>query len=71
MALREQVYQSLDNAVANGYVENFEQTGKSIYDVDPTVLAADTLDCDADLDDFAIEDLLPHVIAWQKERRPR
>jgi hypothetical protein len=71
MSLRDQVFQSCDRAVENGYVENFEQTGKSIYDVDPRVLAVDTLDCDADFEGLEVEDLLPHIVEWQATRRPR
>lgn len=71
MTLREKVFESCDRAVENGYVEDFDGTGKSIYDCDPKVLADDTVTCDADLDHLDSAEVLPYVIEWQSVRRPR
>ncbi len=64
------LFRSLDNAVANGYVEDFDGTGRTIYDVDPLVLATDTCDCDANFEDHDAADLVPLIREWQAARRP-
>ena len=71
--LREKVFASCDRAVENGYVEDFEGSGGTIYDCDPRLLAVDMLDTDADFEcpPLGVEDVVEHVVAWQDARRPR
>lgn len=69
MVDRARLFQSLDNAVTNGYVYDFERTGKTIYDVDPRVLAVDTCDCDADFEGCDLDDLIPLIREWQAYKR--
>lgn len=55
------VFEALNNAVANGHdVSCFE---------DPELVAVDLTDLDADLEDQAIKDLVPHIKVWQEEHR--
>ncbi len=70
MSLRDQLFRSLDNAVENGYIENFEGSGKTIYECDPDVLVIDTKDCDADLEDADCDELRLLCIEWQHVRKP-
>jgi hypothetical protein len=56
MDLQKAVFEALDNAKANGYDQAH---------VDATLLAVDMKDCDADLADVPIAELLPHIKAWQ------
>jgi hypothetical protein len=58
--LRKRVFESLDNAVENGYCFN------SIDEA-----AQDLMDYDADLETYTLEELMPHVEAWFNDRRIR
>jgi len=55
-ALRDLVYESLENAVANGY-DDFVKG-------DPRKVAEDLMDCTA-LDMATIDQVEPHVASWQ------
>jgi hypothetical protein len=69
--LKERVYASCDRAVENGYVEDFDGSGQSIYDVNPDRLAADALDCDADLENESFAPVSQYCREWQNDRRPK
>jgi hypothetical protein len=74
LSLRARVFTSCDRAVENGYVENFEGSGQTIYDCDPVVVTMDMLDTDADFEnvdpDESRAELVRLVAAWQDARRP-
>jgi hypothetical protein len=57
--LREQVFDSLQRAVENGY--SFEG-----WDVE--AIAVDMLDYDATFEDREARELIPHIEAWRNER---
>ena len=72
---RAAVFDALDEVVENGFVENFDFSGKSIYDVDPHRILVDLNRCDADFDDLsdpADEKLVLLLISdWQYIRKPK
>lgn len=57
---KSQVYESLDNAMDNGYDELLVLT--------PEEIAHDIRDNDAQLEDTKAEHLIPHIKAWLKEK---
>jgi hypothetical protein len=57
--LRDQVFESLQRAVENGY--SFEG-----WDVE--AIAVDMLDCDQTFEGREPRELMPHIEAWRKER---
>lgn len=71
---RDTVFDALDQVVENGYVEDFDLSGKSIYDVDPQRILVDLNRCAEEFDDLSdssMEDLVLRYIGdWQRARRP-
>ena len=55
-ALRDEVFEALDNAIANGY---------DMKSWAPTDVAVDLLDHCASLEHLEPDDVLPHIIEWQ------
>jgi hypothetical protein len=58
--LREQVFESLQRAVENGY--SFEG-----WDIE--AIAVDMCDYDATFEDREPRELIPHIEAWRNERK--
>lgn len=60
MTLRQMVYESLDNALANG---DFNP-GMSLHGKSNEEIAEDLIEYDADLESCTVEELVPLVQAW-------
>jgi hypothetical protein len=58
--LREQVFATLNHALANGY--------SNLIHFSPMEVADDIHEYDADLADADVEEMIPHVKAWQDEQ---
>ncbi len=73
-ALRRLLFDSLDNAVASGYEHDIDGLGTSMHDSSDeavAIIAADTTECDADLEGVAHEVLIPLIREWQIARRQK
>ena len=68
------IYEALDQIVENGYTENFDFSGKTIYDVDPYRILIDLNRIAEEFDDLSdLNDekfVLLGIMAWQLDRRP-
>ena len=62
LSLRDQVFETLDNAVSNGFAPE-------IYNHSDGQVSYALNEFNADLDGFSVEELLPHVEAWRKDNR--
>lgn len=71
---RDSVFDALDQVVENGYVDDFDLSEKSIYDVDPHRILVDLNRCDADFNDLSDEAseqaVLMYIRDWQRNRGP-
>ena len=69
--LKTEIFQDLNNLVDNGYADNWNDVGQSIYDADPIkylddVLSQTGVDYSSSLDAAVIA-----VREWQKINRPK
>ena len=56
ISLKQQVFQSLDNAINEGY--------EDILTWSPKDIALDLIACDSELENYKIDDLLSYVNDW-------
>jgi len=61
MSLKERIFEALDNAVENGYDDDFRAMG----DLE---LAVDLVTYSSDLEDEEPEDLVPFIAEYRKEK---
>jgi len=57
--LKDKVYESLNNAMANGYLELSTWT--------PAEIAEDLKEYNPDFEDIPEDQIIPHIEAWLKE----
>lgn len=75
--LKPTLWQSLDNAVENGYgyEGDIDGEGHGVINGDPAMVAADSMDNDADVErfcnlhDFSVEEVAELVEEWQERKR--
>lgn len=62
--LRATVFESLNNAVENGFFDE----GRYLHGATAEAIVNDLKDCDAECEPVPADELLPHVEAWLAER---
>lgn len=72
--LRELIFIDCDNLVDNGYADDWNGTGQSVYDADPKALLDDYVEQTGILEDAdaaTIERAVGYAREWQDTRRPK